>query len=148
MTTAESTADDDSFINNMLSKRKVTMKKITLASVFLLKLFSSHNHSVQSALFVLPTFYQAPQKTCETFAGRTLFKNCNPSRAAQFLDVGRIWPAGRSLHTPGLRHQCLHPNTWVQFSGWSSLLLNQHYIESSILFFFRYDKIVIVIFFV
>ena len=104
MTTAEFTADDDSLINNMLSKRQVTIKKITLTSVFLLKLFSSHNHCVQNALFVLPTFYQAPQKTCETFVGRTIFKNCDPPRAAQFLDVGRIWPAGRSLHTPVLNH--------------------------------------------
>ena len=90
MMSAESTADDDSLTNNMLSKRQVTMKKITLALVFLLKLFSSHIHCVQSALFVLPTFYQASQKTYETFAGRPLFKNRNPSRAAQFLDVGRI----------------------------------------------------------
>ena len=102
MMPAESIADNDSLINSMLSKRQVTMKKITLALVFLLKLFSSHIYCDQNALFVLPTFYQAPQKTCETFAGRTLFKIRNPSWAAQFLDVGRIWPAGRSLHTPDL----------------------------------------------
>ena len=103
--TAESTADDDSLINSMLSKRHVTMKKITMALVLLLKLFFSYIHCVQNTLFVLPTFYQAPQKTCETFAGRTLFKNRNPSRAAQFLDVGR------SLHTPGLNHLSAHDET-------------------------------------
>ena len=51
---------------------------------------------------LLPIFYQTCQKTCETFAGRTLFKNRNPLRAPQFLDVYRIWLACRSLHTPGL----------------------------------------------
>ena len=63
MMTAESPANDDSLINSMLSKRQVTMKKITQALVFLLKLFSSNIHCVQNALFVLPTFYQAPQKS-------------------------------------------------------------------------------------
>ena len=43
-------------------------------------------------------FYQAPQETCDTLADRNLLKNRNPSRAAQFLDVGR------SLHTPGLEN--------------------------------------------
>ena len=104
MMSAESTADDAALINSMLSKRQVTMKKIILALVFLLKLFSSHIHCVQNALFVLPTLYQAPQKTRETFAGRTLFKNRNPLRAAQFLDVRRIWPAGSSLHTAVFSH--------------------------------------------
>ena len=106
MMAAESTADDDSLINNMLSKRQVTMKKINLALVFFLKLFSSHIHCAQNALFVLPTFYQAPQKTCKTFAGRTLFKNRNPSRGRTISGrephFARIWPAGRSLHTPAL----------------------------------------------
>ena len=31
----------------------------------------------------------------------------------------------------------LKSKTWVQVSTWSSLLSNQHYIESSILIFFR-----------
>ena len=87
---------------SVLSKRQVTTKKITLALFLLLELFSSHIYCVQNALFVLPIFYQAPQETCDTLAGRNLLKNRNPSRAAQFLDVGRIWPAGRSLHTPDL----------------------------------------------
>ena len=38
-------------------------------------------------------------------AGRILFKNCNPSQAARFLDANRIWPAGRSFHTPELEYQ-------------------------------------------
>ena len=66
---------------SMLWKRQVTMKKITLALFFLFKLFSSHIHSVQNALFVLPIFYQAPQKACEAFRG-----------LHKFLDMGRIWP--------------------------------------------------------
>ena len=87
---------------SMLPKRQFTMKKISLALFFLLKLFSSHVHCVQNALFIRPIFYQASQKTSETFARRTLFRNHNPSLAAQFLGLGRIWPAGRSLHTPAL----------------------------------------------
>ena len=31
----------------------------------------------------------------------------------------------------------LKPKTWVQYSGWSLLSSNEHYIESSILIFFR-----------
>ena len=49
---------------SMLSKRQVTMKKITYGALFfLLHLFSSDTHCVQNALFVLPIFYQALQKT-------------------------------------------------------------------------------------
>ena len=61
------------------------MKKTTLPLIFLLKLFSSHIY-----------FVQIKRSNCETFTGRILFKNRNPSRAAQFLD------AGRSLYTPDL----------------------------------------------
>ena len=45
------------------------------------------------------------------------------------------------LHAPVLK-----PMTWVQLSTWPSLLSNQHYIESSILIFFDYDKIALNIF--
>ena len=49
--------------------------------------------------------------------------------------------------TNGLSRQCLKPKAWVQYSGWSSLLSNQHYSESRILIlFFHYDEIVYAIF--
>ena len=57
---AESTADDDSWI--LLSKRQVTMKKITLASFFLLKLFSFHSHCVQNAYLFFPYFIKLLKK--------------------------------------------------------------------------------------
>ena len=55
--------------------------------------------------FILDIDYIKPlQKTCETFASRTLLKNSNSPRAAKFLDTGRIWPTGRRLHTPGVKY--------------------------------------------
>ena len=41
-------------------------------------------------------------------------------------------PKKKWLNAPVLK-----PKIWVQVSTWSSLLSNQHYIESSILIFFR-----------
>ena len=36
-----------------------------------------------------------------------------------------------------LKAPVLKPKTWVQYCGWSSLLSSQHFIDSSILIFFR-----------
>ena len=44
---------------SMSSKRQITMKKIAQAQFFLFRLFFSHYHCVQNALFVIPKFYQA-----------------------------------------------------------------------------------------
>ena len=86
------------------------MKKTTLALIFLLKLFSLHIYFVQVKRSIWDIdFIKHIKKTCETFTGRILFKNRNPSRAARFLD------AGRSLHTPGLRYRL--PMHWSHFTS-------------------------------
>ena len=89
MIIAESASDDGSLI--FVVERPASMKKTTLALIFLLKLFSLQIYLVQIKRSICDIdFIKHLKKTCETFTGHILFKNCNPSWAARFLDDGRI----------------------------------------------------------
>ena len=69
----------------------------------------------------------------------------------KYFDI--IWGTNHLHHPNGPpkiiflnKQKCVKPNTWVQLSGWPSLLSNENYIKSSILIFFNMTKSLLILF--